>query len=162
MRLLAIDPGTEMSAWVLYDTDTRIPLEFGKAHNHTVRDSLAHPIVEFDAVVIEMVASYGKPVGQEVFETCVWIGRFLEASPRLARRIMRKDVKMHLCGSVSKVTDAVIRQRIIDLYGGNAAAIGRKASPGTLYGIAADVWQALALAITFAERETSGHKVEVL
>jgi hypothetical protein len=109
-------------------------------------------------IAIEMVASYGKPVGQEVFDTCVLIGRLWQHfKARRPALIFRKDVKMHLCGSIVHVNDGVIRQRLIDLWGGKEKAIGRKASPGPLYGIAKDEWQALALAVTFAETQGTNH-----
>jgi len=59
-------------------------------------------------------------------------------------------VKMHLCGQ-ARAKDANIRQALIDRFGG-AAAIGRKAAPGPLYGISGDVWQALGLAVTWWDR----------
>jgi hypothetical protein len=109
-------------------------------------------------MAIEMVASYGMPVGREVFDTCVWIGRFVQEwshadhkpEPSIVRMIYRKEEKMHLCGSV-KAKDSTIRAAIIDRYGGKERAIGKKKAPGPLYGIHADVWQALAVAITCAE-----------
>ena len=96
-----------------------------------------------------MVASYGMPVGAEVFETVFWIGRFYERHEneggRVAR-VFRKDVKMHLCGQ-TKAKDSNIRQALIDRYGpGKEKAIGLKKTPGPLYGIKGDEWQALALA----------------
>jgi hypothetical protein len=107
-------------------------------------------------VVIEMVACYGMPVGAEVFETCVWIGRYLEAlgpnsvvdGYERVCRMKRQAVKLHLCHS-NKANDATIRQALIDRFGPTKLeAIGNKAAPGPLYGVKADVWAALALAVT--------------
>ena len=114
-----------------------------------------------DALAVEMVASYGMAVGAEVFETCVWIGRFIqvwfeggmiEDAYREARLVYRREVKLALCGN-SRAKDSNIRQAIIDRYGGKAGAIGKKKTPGPLYGITGDVWSALAVAITAAETE---------
>jgi hypothetical protein len=69
-------------------------------------------------VVIEMVASYGMAVGESVFETVFWIGRFYEASIRewiKCARVYRKDVKMNLCGQ-TRAKDSNIRQALIDRF----------------------------------------------
>lgn len=153
MYLLAIDPGPVESAWVLYDTVNKVPIEWDKQPN----ENIARHIDNANGLVIEMIASYGMAVGAEVFETCVWIGRFLaqwdeayDTNTR-ARRILRPDVKLHMCNS-RRAKDSEVRQRIIDIYGpGKDKAVGLKASPGPLYGMRADCWQALALAITAAE-----------
>lgn len=104
-------------------------------------------------LAIEMIASYGMPVGREVFETCVWIGRFQQAwhSPEDVRLVYRKDVKLHLCGT-AKAKDANVRQALLDLYprtgGGATPQIGTKAKPGPLYGVSSHAWPALAVAVT--------------
>jgi hypothetical protein len=101
-------------------------------------------------LVIEQVASYGMPVGAEVFETVFWSGRFAEASvPRRVHRITRKAIVTHLCGS-ARAKDSNVRQALIDRFGGTDA-IGRKATPGPLYGVTRDVWAALAVAICYVE-----------
>jgi hypothetical protein len=96
-------------------------------------------------IAIEMVASYGMPVGREVFETCVWIGRFQQAypSPEAVKLIYRRDVKLHLCGN-SRAKDANIRQALIDKLG----PVGTKAAPGPLYGVRSHAWAAVAVAVT--------------
>jgi len=151
--VLAIDPGTTESAWVLYSARSREVCRHAKQSNEDVADMLRQsPLSEI--VVLEMVASYGKPVGQEVFDTCVWLGVFMEcARGRVREKMFRRDVKRILCGTDLKVNDAVIRQRLIDMFGpGKEQAIGTKRAPGPLYGIKADEWQALALAVAFQER----------
>lgn len=155
--VLAIDPGPEQSAYVCYDNGAL--LSFGKIGNDELLDVIRRTS---EPVVIEMIASYGMAVGAEVFETCVWIGRFmLEAerteladapfgTPRTVARVYRREVKLHLCGQ-ARAKDGNVRQAVLDRYGGKDKAIGRKATPGPLYGVKADCWQALALAITYSD-----------
>lgn len=145
--ILAIDPGNKQSGWCLFDGE--------RVHDSGVLDNnemLARVMLNQDkALAIEMIASYGMAVGREVFETCVWIGRFLQAHRAEAQLIYRKDVKLHLCGT-TKAKDANIRQAIIDLFpatgGGKTPQIGTKKQPGPLYGISSHAWAALAVALT--------------
>jgi hypothetical protein len=98
--------------------------------------------------VIEMIASYGMPVGAEVFETCVYIGRLMEAfGPDRCDRLTRIEVKSHVCHS-ARAKDGNIRQALIDRLG----PPGTKRAPGGTYGISGDVWAALAVAVTWLDR----------
>lgn len=100
---------------------------------------------------IEMVASYGMPVGKDIFDTCVWIGRFqqeLYNKGWQVHLIYRRDVKLHHCGQ-ARAKDNNIRQVLIDKYGEK----GTKDNPGITYGLKADLWQAFALATYMTETE---------
>ena len=109
-------------------------------------------------LAVEMIASYGMPVGKEVFETCLWIGRFVQAwhAPELVKLVYRKDVKMHICGT-TKAKDGNVRQAIIDLYpasgGGATPQIGTKAQPGPLYGVSSHAWSAIGVALTIQAQQ---------
>lgn len=112
-------------------------------------------------VVIEMVSHYGTgmPVGKSVFDTCVWIGRFIQEWARLGgvhyALIQRQRIKALLCGS-ARAKDANVRQALIDRWGGREKAIGRKACPGPLYGVKTHIWAALAVAVAFCEMREQG------
>jgi len=152
--VFAIDPGDKQSAYLVYDPAARKPLDFGIVLNEKLLDIINSSGA--DELAIEMVASYGMPVGKSVFETCVWIGRFVEcwvqARDKPFTYVYRTDVKMHLCKQ-TKARDSNIRQAIMDRYGSTRKeALGVKKNPGPLYGISKDVWSALAIAITHAER----------
>lgn len=151
MRLLSIDPGNTLSAWMILDDG--VPQRFGKYDNELLLELIYDKFGGVDQMAIEMIESFGMAVGKEVFQTCVWTGRFIEAwnikgFPWTA--VTRKEVKMHLCNSM-RAKDANIRQALIDRFGGKGAAIGRKKTPGPLFGVSADVWSALAVGITFLE-----------
>ena len=131
-----------------------VPVEFGKIPNNDMRSiiSLSTP----DKVVIERVASYGMPVGREVFETCEWIGRFSECVCReygfLPEFVYRQDEKLTICHS-QKATDATIRKALIDRFAQHDMANGKgtKKDPDWFYGFKADIWAAYAVAVTFLD-----------
>lgn len=150
--VMAIDPGTSQSAIVeiALPSMTVIFREILPNEEVLVVMRAGHWFDGPVDVAIEMIASYGMPVGAEVFETCVWIGRFMEATQLPVSRVFRREVKLSLCGS-PRAKDGNIRQALIDMYGpGKEKAIGLKASPGPLYGMKADMWAALGVAVTFA------------
>lgn len=142
--ILAIDPGNIESAYCLIEEETYIPKFFGKVENEKLLELILNS--DFDEIVIEMIASYGMPVGKEVFETCVWIGKFAQASNLYEKYIYRKDVKINLCNSM-KAKDSNIRQALIDRFG----EVGTKKKPGWFYGFKADIWSAYAVGITYLD-----------
>lgn len=152
-QLLAIDPGDRVSAYVIIDAGCR-PVVFDKLPNEQLRDAVEGYSV--DQVVIEMIGHYGTgmPAGTTVFETCLWIGRFIEqlrdvtpvpSDPELTKR---QPVKLHLCGS-PKAKDSNVRQALVDRFAPGTSNYGKgsKAEPGWFYGFHRDVWQAYALAV---------------
>lgn len=149
--VLALDPGTTETGWVLFD-GVKVE-DSGVMLNTELLESLSKMPNNGQDLAIEMIASYGMPVGREVFETCVWIGRFQQAwhTPDAVRLIYRKDVKLHLCGT-PRAKDPNVRQAIIDLFpatgGGKTPQIGTKSQPGPLYGVSSHAWPALGVAIT--------------
>lgn len=154
--IFAIDPGPVESAWVLYQDDVQACprnealRDFAKQGNNEVIERLRfHAPAQH--LVIEKIASFGMPVGAEVFETVYWSGRFAEAfGATRVSRITRPTVKMHLCHSM-RAKDANIRQALIDRFG----EPGTKKNPGMLYGVSGDVWSALAVAVTFTDQRKS-------
>lgn len=139
-RILAIDPGPTESGVVLWEDASPCPRIWpGVYQNHNLLTLLCGG--EYDALAIEMIASYGMAVGRDVFETCVWIGRFMQAAKVPAERYVRNEIKTYLCGS-SKAKDANVRQALIDLIG----PPGTKNNPGPTYGVKTHAWAALAVA----------------
>jgi hypothetical protein len=146
MKILAIDPGPIESAFVIWDGSTI--LDKGKVPSERILPLLG--IHERDChIVCEMIACYGMAVGAEVFETCVWIGRFLEKVQGNMERIKRLECKMHLCHS-ARANDSNVRQALIDRLG----APGTKKDPGITYGVTKDIWAALAVAVTAYDKHS--------
>lgn len=156
-KILGIDPGNVQSALVLLDTETQEILYKAISPNQDCLKTLG---LEFfgDVAVIEQVAGMGMAVGETVFETAVWSGRFwqiLEMSGHRVERIKRMEIKHILCGS-SRAKDANIRQRLIDIYGEQ----GTKKNPGKTYGMKADMWAALAVATAWDIQEKEKKNVQ--
>jgi hypothetical protein len=154
-RILAIDPGPELSAsCTLADGLPSFPCKIPNAELLERMRRLYDEEGPMPLLAIEGIASYGMAVGKEVFDTCIFIGRCLEtweSRNGTARLVYRRDVKLFLCQSV-RATDSNIRAALMDRYGGKAKAIGTKAAPGPLYSLKKDMWSALAVALTAEEQ----------
>jgi hypothetical protein len=148
--VMGIDPGTMQTAFAVWNGQA--VLDFGIVPNAILLNMIRDDRWPSVTAYVEMVASYGMPVGREVFETVLWIGRFIEAFDRHGlpldrpsrpwQLVYRQAVKLHFCHSV-KAKDSNIRMALIDRFG----PPGTKRKPGTLYGIKKDIWSALAIAV---------------
>ena len=139
MKVLAIDPGTTESGYVLYDGRV---ISAGVMDNgellKIVRDDHS------DMLAIENIVSYGNVVGAETFQTCRWIGRFQEAwpCPDEVHLVKRADVKKAL-GLPGSAKDKDVNAALMALVGPK----GTKKAPGPTYGVTSHAWAALGVAI---------------
>lgn len=151
MKIIAIDPGCRQSAlvnWTGAEITRKEILE-----NEKVLDILGTEFTK-KTVVIEMIASYGMPVGREIFETVLWIGRFYERATACGHEVhlvYRHGIKMHLCNS-ARAKDSNIRRAIIDRFGGDIET----KKGGRLHGVSKDLWSALAVALYFDDTRKRG------
>ena len=145
--ILGLDPGPIESALLFWNGSVVLnaikqPNDFILRRLYVERIISVRPT---DRLVIEKIASFGMAVGESVFETCYWSGRFAEAfGVDRVHRITRIEVKNHICHS-SRAKDSNIRQALIDRFG----VVGTKRNPGPLFGLAGDLWSSLAVAVTF-------------
>jgi len=148
---IGVDPGNIHSAISIYD-GTRIVFCDKLSNKVDGEDHFFKIIRErYDAmnqpvkVFIETIQSYGMPVGQEVFETCFYIGRLqllLEQNNIPYEMVKRSDIKLHHCGT-TRAKDTNIKAALIERFGDK----GTKSAPGFFFGVTGDGWSACAIAI---------------
>lgn len=156
MIILSIDPGNIDSAYIFWDGKSI--LQFGKVTNEELLDIIKYETFVYDEVVVEMIASYGMPVGKEVFDTCVWIGRFVqecENRNKYHTRAFRNAIKNHLCHS-SKAKDSNVICSLVDRFSDvnkhGKYGKGTLKDKGFFFGFSADIWQAFAVAVYYYDK----------
>lgn len=148
---LSIDPGPETCGVVLiadgvvrYCEDAAT-VDFTWAHISAQRS-------DSGPILIESLSNYGSPVGDETLRTAYAIGKLAAVHPKRTTVIKRLDVKYALLGS-PKGTDSVIRQNILERFGGPAAA--KKGGPLAM--VRGHSWAALALAVAWSVMLENGN-----
>ena len=154
--ILGIDPGDRKSGYVVYDEEKHQVDVCGIEDNYSMLKLVEFH--NFDEMAIEDIAHYGMPVGQTVFDTAKWAGRFAQKCYDISGAepifVKRQTVKSMICGSI-KAKDANIRQALIDMFpktgGGKNPVVGVNVKPGPLFGVKSHIWSALAIAITYSQ-----------
>jgi hypothetical protein len=146
---LGIDPGPKTSGLVVY----KLPLvgpgcvlaSNPKATMLEVRAHIDHHAKMGDVIVCE--CTQAGPPSTQVVRTTEVVGRIME---RCAFREVelhlyyRREVLQALACARKGNKDSLVRLALIELHGGDrASAIGRKKSPGPLYGLSSHAWQAM-------------------
>lgn len=195
---LSIDVGSSQSGWAVTwprsnDIGDLDVIDFGKDTNGIVRIILRDFVKvgnPLDVLSVEAPRAMGLPASNDLFETSVHVGRFIQLWPtKRWSYIFRPDVKLVVCGS-PRAKDVNIRAALIDLWGGQSSAIGGKrckrcsgkghtgkgptpcpvcahtaspgweVPPGPLYGMAADMWAALAVAVAWGHTQDFVQTIE--
>ena len=157
MSVLAIDPGPERSAYAAWD-GSRVT-HSGMCANGELREIVArleqrrpkqtpgdptHLAVEHSKSYLVPRKSGAPFFPQQVLDTALEAGRFIEAWDGPHSLVDRRAVKLYLVGRAS-CGDAEIRAALLDQIGPR----GTKANPGPLYGVTRDRLAALAVAVTW-------------
>ena len=160
-RIFAIDPGNVESGYAIIDLPSLEVIEAGKINNYELLKAVPLLSCTADIFAVEMIASYGMAVGKDVFDTCLWIGRFIQAAEKDATLIYRKEEKVILCNDL-RAKDTNIRQALINRYAKHDFKTGKgvKKNPDTFYGVSKDAWQAIAVGVTAYEREVAHYEFD--
>lgn len=147
ITITGIDPGTKESGWCIIGPDGKIESSGVMENNLLLKSLEDQEDCEFPRMIaIEWIQSMGMAVGAEVFETCMWVGRFAERANCIVRLVPRGKIKLHHCNS-ARAKDSNIIQSLKDKYGDK----GTKKEPGFFYGVNSHAWQAAAVALYVAE-----------
>lgn len=155
--IIGIDPGNKESGWVIVSPDRRIESS-GVMENNLILKSLEDIAeCEFPRIIgIEWIQSMGMAVGKEVFETCLWAGRFAQAACCPVRLVPRGKIKLHHCQS-ARAKDGNIVQSLKDKYGDK----GTKKDPGFFFGVSSHAWQAFAVAAYLMEGASDESEIRI-
>jgi len=174
-KILAIDPGTTESGWILLNIDTIKKTISIIDKYHSPNDKMNKTIYKSEkfspgtTVVIEDIVSYGMAIGQSTLDTAKWAGRFfqkaIDSGCEDVFYLSRPEIKLNLCHS-KRAKDGNLIRVLKDRFG----EFGTKKNPGPLYklkgmpsGMIGHAWSALALAIAFINinyKEGDKYKIE--
>lgn len=161
MRVLGVDPGPKTHGAVVYDTvERRVVWSSGRATFNEV--DCAHLDHGCDLAVIErptVMGALGPGIIGHLLDTAWTAGELsvvlgMEGPP--VQTMTRREVLRYLGVLSGKGSaDSRVRAACIEDHQtpGGSPAIGRKASPGPLYGVSSHAWQALGLVLAYLHKE---------
>lgn len=153
--ILAIDPGTDRSAWVLLDGSSILGAAIEENARLLTRLRIGGPGAW--TVAIERIEPrYGLNMGWETIRTCELVGALTEAARPLPVVLLRRsEILRHLGVASRGSADSGVRAALMDRWGGEQSV--RKGQP--LAGIKTHLWSALGVAVAYADDPALGEVV---
>lgn len=161
-RILGIDPGSENSAYCEIERSVAgepqpewgVRLgQKGKVPNATLRNMIKDGAICSDVLALEIISnSFGSGIGRSVTLTAEWVGRYLATWEDWVgteiRTYSRSEIKLHFVGKIT-ANDSMIRLALTDRFALGTPNYGKgsKKAPGFFYGVSADIWQSIAVAV---------------
>jgi hypothetical protein len=149
--IIGIDPGSDKSAMVIWDTRGQKIISHIWDTNSKIERRLSVERHVCTVLAVEYPYLFGKKVWQQVIDTAFVIGRFVktfeptygeEVSNRMIYYINSNAWRIFISGQRG-AKDSAVKQAIMSKYGGK----GTKDNPGILYGIADHEWDALSVCL---------------
>ena len=169
MRIIGIDPGNIESAFchiqkledgtikivdaeIIQNGDFFEAVKFSMGKTKVFSEGEAFP-----KIYLEDIQAMGMPVGQEVFDTCKYIGRLqllMEQNEIQYEMVKRTKVKLHHCGS-TRAKDSNVIISIVDRFDPSRAfgkyGKGTIKNQGMFFGFKDDMWSAFAISLYGAD-----------
>lgn len=165
VKVFAMDPGPTASGWIHINYEAEAPFVARHSGNEEMLAILRHYPFEADTVlVLEGIEARGMPVGDDVFQTCQWIGRFSQVWEERRERgeplgpfyLVFKNQMKHIVGGKRNIPTTEINRLLREEYGEK----GTKKAPGLLYNVSgAHCWSALAVGTAWLYRYRDGKGV---
>lgn len=117
MNILAIDPGPERSAWLVWNPEGEQIIACGEEPSLAVCEHVREAAFRGTPVAVEAVTCYGGPVGAETYDTCYWIGeirRICRGATHEALIVPYRDISRNLCkiaGAKEAQISAALKER---------------------------------------------------
>lgn len=161
MIVLGVDPGPTTCGMVAYCSEReRVLVAHKGIPVERLLEAMADPGL-CDVVALERVQSYGIS-NPNLYQTAEVMGKLwyaAELNNYPVELYYRRQVLRALDVTGRGNRDSLVRQRILEIHGGNKqVAIGKKSKPGPCYGVAGDAWAALAVALTYLEENRNSEK----
>lgn len=156
-KILAIDPGPQDSAGVIWDTEKEIIVE--KWHQLNVK--ILPGLMSFkigdqgvEIIAIEDPQAQRRPASNDFINTVQWSARFYQALYQnlygekydALQLIPYSAISSHFCG-IANAKEKFVKEELLKRYGPQ----GSKSKQGKLYGISGHCWSALAVSVYVAD-----------
>ena len=145
MKILAIDPGPEQSAAVVWSIEDSKIIAHWQCLNRLFRAALHSWKSDIDMCVIEDMEFYGKVMNSSSFDTLKFIGMVQEIFYTKHHLVIFPEIALHFCNSRNRVKTSNINAVLVHRFGGK----GTKKNPGLFYGIKEHEWSAVAVAVYY-------------